>query len=175
MNKIKRFFEHTGRDKTFKYRISEEEGVILSTHDSEKFPIENIRLEWGYTLIFQPAFSQIIKKIYSRAIRENDDDISESEKEKLERYKFLCDAIKTSEEKDCIEVSCTEEEIEFIEECADLDWKESLDRHNILKGKEFPEHLKHLKDTLTSPDANHIRYLNSRYNAFKKIISTRHV
>ena len=68
MNKIKRFFEHIGRDKTFKYRISEEEGVLLSTHDSEKFPIENIRLEWGYTLIFQPAFSQIIKKIYSRPL-----------------------------------------------------------------------------------------------------------
>lgn len=153
MNNIKRFLEHIDGEKTFKYKISEDENVLVSTHDDEKFPIESMRLEWGYTLIFQPAFMQIIKKIYSRADSEKDEGLSKEEEDRLERFKFLCESMKTSKEKDCIEITCTDEEIEFIEECAEIDWKESLNRHNILKDKEFPDHLKHLKKSMTQPDS----------------------
>lgn len=147
--------------KIFKYRVSESENVKPTTHNEVDFPLESIRLDWSWRLLFQHALMGIIKK---RFIEQPD---------LFNRLSVLCESMRTSDEPGWIEIECTQEEIDLIEECAENDWLETLNRHNILKEKKFPAHLAHMKDALTKPDAEHLAYLKSHYDAYRLIVATR--
>jgi hypothetical protein len=157
--------------KIFKYRISEKEGIVVGTHDHEKFPIDNMRLEWAYTLFFQKAYSRIIWELYER--RTSDEASTPEEKAELKHYQKLCESMTISDDKEYVQIACTQEEIDFIEECARKEWRQTLNMHNDLKGKEFPEHLAHMKESLTNPDQQYLDYQNNRFRGFERILKTR--
>ena len=148
--------------KTFKYRVSEKEHVKPTTHNEKDFPLEGARLNWVWELFFQHALSGVIKE----CMTEQDDTL-------YDRMRVLCESMVTSDEQDWIEITCTDEEIEIIERCAEQDWQATLNRHIVLRDKEFPAHLAHLKEGLTNPDSAHLEYLKSHYDAYKLIVATR--
>jgi len=171
MNHIKKFNESLDYKKTFKYRISTREGVNVTTHNPEDFPIENMRLEWAYTLFFQKAVLGALQS-GMRIIADEKRDLTPEEMDRQERVIALCDTITTSNDPEHVQITCTQEEIEIIEKFAMIGWKNTIGAD--LDGVNFPKGIEGMKKTLTDPDGEYLKNQKKKFETFKKIIETRH-
>ncbi len=163
--KIKKFNE--SNLKTFKYRVSEKENVYV--------PNSEHRLEMGWNIVFHPAEMSVYDNEKNYVTEEDLVTMREVGK----RICSICDNVKLSDEEGWLEITCSESDADLIGRLAIKNRQGSIDRPKKIKEKSlklgftWPDSLKGLVNSLMIHTPDHLKYLTSRLESCKLILSTR--
>ena len=126
------------------------------THNEEDFPIDNMRMEWAYKLFLQNAITGNLQDGMHNIER-----IEESQ-ERHKRFQEILETLKVcSEDKEWVELTCTDEEIELIEQSAIGFW-------NRMIGFEIDS-----LDINEKAKSEHADWQHKQFGLCKTIIATR--